>query len=390
MYYFDLPPARNKILTLSTELKEPSPIYFGHDIQSQLADYLSRLTFDKLFVFCDEIVYSIHGENLYRQLAARYPRCELIIIHSGEHSKSFDVLENLCDDLIQRGVSKQSILISLGGGALGNLVGMASGLVYRGVRFMEVPTTLTGQTDSILSNKQAVNGKYGKNHFGFYHAPVLLWVDTKYLMTEPLKSRRSGLIEAVKNGFISDPDFLAYLEPHLKKDSNYTEEELYSLAYNIIISKLHILRRDPTEKHEAIILEYGHTFGHAIEWLAAANSETSIQHGEAVAIGMKIAAELSYALGYLDEKARDLHYYVIEEKVGTNVKLPPWMSADKIIQGMEGDNKKTGREIRFVLLEEIGKCLNPQGDYLVHVDLELVRDVLQSYIQGVHSHRYAA
>lgn len=389
MNYSELFFKQNEVLTLSTELQESSPIYFGCKVEPLITDYLDTLSFDKLFLFCDGSVYPIHGKRLHERLASHYPHCELFIIPPGEQSKSFKMLEKICNELIHKEISKKSLIISFGGGVVGNLVGMAAGLIYRGVRFIEIPTTLTGQSDSILSNKQAINGDCGKNYFGFYYAPVFIWIDTSYLTTEPHRSRRSGLIEGVKNGLINDPDFLIFLDRWLRKDADYALEEIHSLSYNIILSKLEILRRDPSEKHEALILEYGHTFGHAIEWLAATKGDQSIQHGEAVAIGMKIAAELSYTLGYLDEDARDLHYHMIEERVGTHVQLPPYINSDLIIEGMKNDNKKTGRQIRFVLLERVGQCLNPEGDYLTQVDLNIVKNVLDDYFLGVHAERLA-
>lgn len=386
MLYFNVPLLKNKIFVFSTELNNPTPLYIGYDIENQFLKYLNQLSFDRIFMFCDELIYKLYGEAFFNQIASHCKNCELVLIPQGEHSKSFDQLESACENLIEKGVSKKSILISFGGGVIGNLVGMISGLVYRGIRFIEVPTTMTGQTDSVLSDKQAVNGRTGKNHFGFYHSPVFIWADTKYLMTDPPRSRRSGIIEGLKNGLINDVDFLGFLDKNLKKDLSYSEEEIYSLAFNIIISKLHILRQDPSEKHFAIILEYGHTFGHAIEWLAACNNVQSIQHGEAVAIGMKIAAELSYTLGHIDAAARDLHYYMIDEKVGSDAVLPAFIDDRTLINAMIGDNKKTGRQIQFILLEKLGQCLNPNGDYLVDVDLEVVKDVYNRFRQRQEVH----
>lgn len=365
-----------KVIQLSTHLKHSSPFYFGYDIQDSFVSELDKHKFDKLFFFTEPHLFEIYGKKLYEKICAKYP-CELEFVPAGEKCKYFPVLEETCENLIAKGASKKSILLAFGGGTVGNCVGLAAGLIYRGIRFVEIPTSMTGQTDSALSNKQAVNGKTGKNHFGLYHAPIFIWADTKYLKTDPANSRRSGIIEGIKNGFISDVNFLRYLEKALNPEVNFSEQELYEIAYKIILSKLEILKRDPSEKGYGIILEYGHTFGHGIEWL----EQGRMSHGEAVSFGMKIAAELSKEMGLISQADVEKHYYVIEEKLGFNNLLPKYITAEKLMDAMIADNKKTGADLRFVLLEKIGQCYNPEGDYLVTVDQEFVKRVIENYLQ---------
>ncbi len=362
---------RGKVMELSTELANPSPFYFGYDIEHGFLSELEKYTFDKIFFFTEPHLFDLYGKSLYEKLRENFT-CFLEFVPPGERCKYFPVLEKTCENLIEKGVSKKSILISFGGGTVGNVVGLAAGLIYRGIRFIEIPTTMTGQTDSTLSNKQAINGKTGKNHFGLYHAPMFIWVDTQYLRTEPAFSKRSGIIEGIKNGFISDAKFLEYLEEVLNPDVKFTDEELSKLVYNIIISKLKIIKQDPSEKHYGIILEYGHTFGHGIEWL----EQGKVSHGEAVSFGMKIAAELSKELGLISQEDVERHYYVIEKKLGFNNPFPAGITTEKLMAAMITDNKKTGEALRFVLLEKVGKCYNPEGDFLVTVDQELVKRVL--------------
>lgn len=367
---------QGKVIQLSTELEKASPFYFGYDIQDKFVSELEKYTFDKIFFFTEPHLFEFYGKELYEKISSKFP-CVIEFVPPGEKCKYFSVLEETCENLIAKGASKKSILLAFGGGTVGNVVGLAAGMVYRGIRFIEVPTTMTGQTDSTLSNKQAVNGKTGKNHFGLYHAPIFIWVDTKYLKTEPAFSKRSGIIEGIKNGFISDHTFLDYLAEVLKPDVKFTEEELYQLAYNIIISKLEILKQDPGEKGYGIILEYGHTFGHGIEWL----EQGKVSHGEAVSFGMKIAAELGKELGLISPEDVELHYYLIEEKLGFNNPFPAAITTQTLMDAMIADNKKTGEALRFVLLDKIGQCYNPEGDFLVTVDQELVKKVVENFIQ---------
>jgi 3-dehydroquinate synthase len=369
---FDFVPG--KVITLSTHLEKPSPFYFGYGIHQSFLSELEKYSFDKIFFFTEPHLFENYGKELYDQISAKYS-CSVEFVPAGEKCKYFPVLEETCEKLIAKGASKKSILLAFGGGTVGNVVGLAAGLIYRGIRFVEIPTSMTGQTDSTLSNKQAVNGGTGKNHFGLYHAPLFIWADTKYLKTEPPFSRRSGIIEGIKNGFISDEKFLEYLEQVLNPELDFTDAKLTEIAYKIILSKLPILKQDPSEKGYAITLEYGHTFGHGIEWLE------KISHGEAVSYGMKIAAHLGKELGLISQKDVERHYYVIEEKLGFNNPFPETITTEKLMDAMIADNKKTGVALRFVLLERIGQCYNPEGDFLVTVDKELVSKVVEDFIQ---------
>jgi 3-dehydroquinate synthetase len=203
---------------LQTCLACPSPLYLSRAIADQLLAVLADHDSDALFVFSEPQVFAQHGQALLDRLQERH-RCSLQLVGSGDSCKRFASLEEVLEGLIAAGASKRSILIAFGGGAVGNLVGMAAALLFRGVRYVEIPTTMTGQTDSVLSNKQAINGRSGKNLFGTYHAPLFIWADTAYLASEPLASCRSGIVEGIKNGFIADPPFLDELEQMLERST---------------------------------------------------------------------------------------------------------------------------------------------------------------------------
>ena len=372
---------RGKIIQIDNVLDVTSPIFFGYDLQEQFTQVLEtstrHLPTDKLFLLTDRTLFDLFGERFLSKLSERFPDTELYLLPEGETCKSFEVLQKLCNHLIEKGVSKQSLLIAFGGGSIGNITGLAAGLIFRGIRFIEVPTTLSHQTDGMLSNKQAVNGMFGKNHFGLYHTPVFSWVDTRYPETEPLRFKKSGIVEGIKNGLIDQKDFIPYLEQTIKRDGDYSPQELTDLCFKLIISKLEILKKDPTEKYYGIILEYGHTFAHAIEWL----SEGALAHGEAVSMGMKIAAELSARLGYIDNKTLSLHYHLIDELLALKPRFPEHIERVSILKTMCVDNKKIGRDVRYVLLKGIGQCKKGSGDYLISVDREIVQSVIGEFIR---------
>ena len=372
---------RGKTVRIDNVLDAASPIFFGYDIEDQFAKVLEQSTHDtpvdRLFFLTDRTIFDLFGESFLKRLSNSFPDTELYLLPEGEQCKTFEVLQKLCNHLVKKGVSKQSLLIAFGGGSIGNISGLAAGLIFRGIRFIEVPTTLSHQTDGMLSNKQAVNGKFGKNHFGLYHTPVFSWTDTRYPETEPLRFKKSGIVEGIKNGLIDQIEFIPYLEKTIKKDGNYSPQQLADLCFKLIISKLEILKKDPTEKHYGIILEYGHTFAHAIEWL----SKGALAHGEAVSIGMKIAAELSAELGYIDSDALALHYHLIDELLAMKPRFPENIEPSSILETMVVDNKKSGRDVRYVLLRKIGQCKKGNGDYLISVDNKIVQSVMGMFIK---------
>ena len=193
-----------------------------------------------------------------------------------------------------------------------------------------------------------------------------------------MRFKKSGIVEGIKNGLIDQKEFIPYLEKTIKKNGDYSPQQLTDLCFKLIVSKLEILKKDPTEKHYGIILEYGHTFAHAIEWL----SKGVLAHGEAVSIGMKIAAELSAKLGYIDEDALTLHYRLIDELLALKPRFPENIEPVSILNTMLVDNKKTGRDVRYVLLEKIGQCKKGSGDYLIRVDRDIVRSVMEGFLHN--------
>ena len=365
------------LIELNTQLEINSPYYFGFDILDRLAGKLSEYSFDKLFLITDSTVYNLHGKDLHSQLKSSF-HCDLSVIPEGEVQKNINTLNRLCEEIVRKGVSRDSILLSLGGGVVGNITGFTAALIYRGIRFVEIPTTVIAQTDSALSNKQAINSPIGKNHFGVYHAPIFIWSDVKLLLSEAPRHIKSGLVESVKNGLISNPQFLNYLEEKLSNEAMYSGDDLRELILKSIQSKINILKKDPSEKKYGIILEYGHTFGHAVEKL----SEGCLTHGEAIAIGMTIAAEISYRLGYLSNDGLQRHYYFLKEKMTLDLKIPNNIKAEEMIKVIKSDSKITSKGVKYILLEEVGRVLNPDGDYMVSVDSKTIRDVLEEFTRN--------
>lgn len=356
---------KEKFYNLTPKVK----VIYGIDIVNKFANIIKDLEGDKVFFITESTLFEIHGKYLYENMKAEGIEVELIILNGNESNKTFSNLEELCTTLINKRISKDSIIIGFGGGIVGNIAGFAAGIIFRGIRYVEIPTTFMGQTDSSLSNKQAVNGRNGKNQLGMYYAPILIWSDLKYIETENIDYIKAGIVEGLKNGLISDESFLELLYVKVENRDSYTIEELYELFELIVDSKNKILERDPSEKKYAVILEYGHTFGHAIEFL----TKGKIIHGEAVAMGMCMAAELSYLMNQLSEEHLNLHYKILLPFMNSK-KREFYLELDeyRIFHAIQNDNKRTKNGIKYVLLSKIGECLEGDGDYQIQVSEELV------------------
>jgi 3-dehydroquinate synthetase len=359
------------VLELNTGLKPASPIYFGEGIAGALPHHLARHCIDRCFLVTSRRLMELHGTDLKRHIDRARVACSIVLIEESEANKGWHTLRSLCERLTRLRATKDSAVVSLGGGVVGNIAGLAAAMTYRGIRFVEVPTTVMAMTDGCLSNKQAINGRCGKNHFGVYHAPLFIWADALYPQTEPPRQQRSGVVEGVKNVLIAEgsPDRAEQMIALFRRPGS-----LADLLLLLIGSKLPILARDPTERSYGVVLEYGHTFGHAIEWLARG----ALYHGEAVAIGMCAAAELSHDLGYASRGFVDDHYRLLGHALGTATKLPEGLTAARLYQTMLHDNKKTGRGIRYVLLRGCGRPVDPDGDFTISV---AERDVLGTLAQ---------
>jgi len=356
-------------LRFETPLQIPSPYVLGEGLSRLLPAELHRLGFDRCFLVTSRKLFELCGRELLRQLRRDSVRATVLLVGDGEDQKSWRVLQRLSERLVHAGATRDSLLLALGGGVVGNLAGMAAGLLYRGIRFVEIPTTVMALTDSTLSNKQAVNGRRGKNLFGLYHAPCLIWGDVAFARSEPLRQQRSGVVEGIKNVFISQSG-PAGAESILHA---WEHNDLPRLVRLLIESKLPILQADPSEKGPAVILEYGHTFGHALEFLA----QGRLFHGEAVAIGICLAGELSHALGHLSSAVLADHYHLLGERLGAPTSFPDWLEPETLLLAMQSDNKRTRQGLGYLLLKGYGEFVNPAGDRQISVPAELVLETLR-------------
>jgi len=326
-------------------------------------------------IVTDENVAQHHLVNAQKALKAEGILSEAITLPAGEGTKSFAELERLTARLLNLGVERQDVIIALGGGVIGDLTGFAAAILRRGVRFVQVPTTLLSQVDSSVGGKTAINVAQGKNLIGAFYQPTLVVADVDLLDTLPKRQLLAGYAEVVKYGALGDEAFFAWLEENgsalLDGGDNSAPLRAEAVAQTCR-AKAAIVERDERETGERALLNLGHTFGHALE--AATGYSDRLLHGEGVAIGMGLAFDLSAALGHArPEDAARLRAHLSAVGLPANlsdIEGAP-LSATELMSHMMQDKKVTGGKFNLVLARGIGAAFVEQD-----VPGNAIRDLL--------------
>jgi 3-dehydroquinate synthetase len=353
----------------------------GTDAWQDLRGRLKNLDPDAFFLVADSGIPPQLVAATESALAA-VTRTKKVTISSGEGSKRLATIDRLADQAITFGVSRKSVVIALGGGVAGNIAGLLAALLFRGIRLVHMPTTLLGMSDSTLSLKQAVNSRHGKNHMGTFYAPVLVWNHLDFLQTLPPDEVRSALCEMIKNVLGIVPERYDEVAGWLRPDADYSPARLAGFIDLCIEAKTMVMAQDQHEKGEALILEYGHTVGHAAELL----SRGRLRHGFAVGLGMLAAARISRELGYLSRSDEAAHVKLLELN-GAPTKMINGLTADDILGLCRHDNKRgyvTSRpgELDLILLEGLGRPLRHGDSVITQVSETVVRGGITSLINS--------
>ena len=273
-------------------------VLIGPGLLAEAAELIrERLGESKCAIVTDANVASRHLHGLEAGLAAGDRHAGTMVLPPGEATKSFAALSDLCERLLAMGLERRDLVIALGGGVIGDLAGFAAGIVRRGLRFVQMPTTLLAQVDSSVGGKTGINTPQGKNLVGAFHQPSLVLADTSVLATLPPREFRAGYVEAAKYGLLGDAEYFGWLEQNA--DAVFAQHaQAIDHAVGIAVQgKADIVARDETETGDRMLLNLGHTFGHALE--AWAGFSDRLLHGEAVAIGICLAFRLSEELGFV-------------------------------------------------------------------------------------------
>ena len=296
-------------------------------------------------------VAPLYAERLARSIAALYKKVDVLELPDGEAHKDWESLNRIFDRLLGGGADRKTVLFALGGGVVGDLAGFAAACYMRGVAFVQVPTTLLAQVDSSVGGKTAVNHPLGKNMIGAFYQPLRVIADIDVLDSLPPREIAAGLAEIIKYGPIADDTFLDWLDAHLGELLDRDKAALAHAVQRACEIKAAVVGQDERESGLRAILNFGHTFGHAIEtglgygeWL----------HGEAVGCGMVMAADLSARLGLTDtDYARRIEAIVGRAGLPT---VGPRLGAQRYLELMRVDKKAQDGQIRFVLLEGRGRA----------------------------------
>jgi 3-dehydroquinate synthase len=332
--------------SITVELGERSyRIVIGNGLLGGGFDLSAYVGGPDCLVVTNETVEPLYLEALAANLTGKQLRA--ISLPDGEAYKTLETVEDILDTLIEGGASRDTTVVALGGGVVGDIAGFAAACYMRGVDFIQVPTTLLAQVDSSVGGKTGVNHASGKNLIGAFHQPRAVLIDTDTLRTLPDRELKAGLAEVIKYGAIVDADFFAWLEANLEALLARDTEALAAAIRRCCELKAQIVAEDERESGRRAILNFGHTFGHAIErcqgygeWL----------HGEAVAAGMVMAAQLSASDAAVAERIGKLL-----ERAGLPTR-PPAIAAPDLLAAMGMDKKVQQKRLRFVLLRGLGEA----------------------------------
>jgi len=327
------------------------------------------------FVLSDSHVAAHYLERLNAALRRARPELRLSrqVIPAGEASKTLDRFSAVMDAIANAGARRDACMFALGGGVVGDLAGFAAACWMRGIDCVQVPTSLLAMVDSSVGGKTGVDLAQGKNLVGAFHPPRAVLADTTVLRTLPVRELRAGLAEVIKYGAIIDADFIDWLDAHAAALLALDDAALIEAVSRSCAHKAAIVERDPFEHGERALLNFGHTFAHAIE---TAQGYGGLNHGEAVAVGMLLAARLSERLG-MSEPADTARLRALLERFGLPVRLPPGLEPQTLIAHMYLDKKAQASGLRFILWRGIGRA-----EICADVPEDAVRDVLSTTLAG--------
>ena len=344
-------------------------IHIGNSILSDKKIFNQYITSKQVLVVTNEKVAPLYLKAIEKHLAKF--DYEVFILPDGEAYKSLDSLNQIITQLLERKFSRTCMLIALGGGVIGDLTGFAAACYQRGVKFIQIPTTLLAQVDSSVGGKTAVNHILGKNMIGAFHQPHTVFSDTSVLATLSDREFAAGLAEIIKYGLIRDEKFFYWLEENINP---LIERDNQVLAYAIersCINKAEVVAEDERETGYRAILNLGHTFGHAIE---TALSYKEWLHGEAVGCGMLMAADLSKKLGFFEQSQFDRIQSLLK-RAALPIKVHNDVEFNQMFENMKVDKKSRDGILHLVLLKNIGEAF-VTSDYSEKALKETIKDFL--------------
>ncbi len=352
-------PASSAVRTVGVELANRSyNVLIGTGLVSSAGRLIKeRLGPVKCGIVTDDNVARHHLETLKQSLEAEGMYAGHIVLRPGEKTKSFGELGPLCEELLKMGLERGDVVVPFGGGVIGDLAGFAAGILRRGVKFVQIPTSLLAQVDSSVGGKTGINTPQGKNLIGVFHQPSLVLADTDVLATLPEREVRAGYAEVAKYGLLGDAAFFSWLESHWSGVFGNSGPDLTHAIETSVKAKAAIVARDEHETGDRALLNLGHTFGHALE--AWTGFSDRLLHGEGVSIGMCLAFRLSEELGLCPKgtAARvTRHLKAVGLPVHINDIPGGKADADELFRLMGQDKKVSKGRLTFIMVRDVGQA----------------------------------
>jgi len=361
------------MITLNVDLGERSyPIFIGRDILGDHSLVAPYVVGRQVVIVSNETVAPLYLEQTLKAFSDY--QCETVILPDGESYKTYEGILPIIDCLMEKQFDRRVTLVALGGGVIGDMTGFAAAIYRRGVNFIQIPTTLLAQVDSSVGGKTGVNHPLGKNMIGSFHQPQCVIADTNTLNTLDDRQLSAGLAEVIKYALINSREFFSWL---LNNMSALNNREPDALAYAIEFScqdKADVVAADEKEAGQRALLNLGHTFGHAIE---TGLGYGNCLHGEAVAIGMVMAADLSMRHGWIDKSVQQdiielIQLAKLPTRIPTNVDAR--ISTEQFIELMAGDKKVLDGQLHLVLMKALGNCF-----ITAEFDVEKLQQTLKAF-----------
>lgn len=318
---------------------------------SALSEEMKKIGVDKCYFVTDSNVSPLYYENV--RLCLESGGISVLgksTIRAGEGSKNIDVLKNILGDFLLNELDRKSIVVALGGGVVGDMTGFASAIYMRGIKYIQIPTTLLAQTDSSVGGKTGIDFFGAKNIIGAFKQPELVYINTSVLKTLPMREFYAGMAEVIKYGLICDKAFLGFLYDNANAVKVLKTDVITEMICRCIMHKARIVSDDEKENGIRAILNFGHTIGHGVESV----SEFNYLHGECVALGMRCALRIAYERGLIDLESMKFAYELFARySLAERCKIE---SADEVVDAMKKDKKNVNGQIRFILTNGIGNA----------------------------------
>jgi len=333
-------------------------VLIGPGLLDQAGELIAPLlTRPRVAIVTDENVGALHLETLCNGLKSHGISSESLTLPAGEATKSWPHLERTVEWLLDQKIERNDVVVAFGGGVIGDLVGFAAAILRRGVRFVQVPTSLLAQVDSSVGGKTGINAPHGKNLIGAFHQPSLVLADIDVLGTLKERDYLAGYGEVVKYGLLGDHDFFQWLEGNASRAAQGDMQARIAAVKRSVQMKADIVQRDETEQGDRALLNLGHTFCHALE--AATGYSDRLLHGEGVAIGCALAFELSARMGLCSQEDPSrvrAHLHEMKMKVDLSDIDGELPNAEKLVELMAQDKKVVNGRLNFILARGIGEA----------------------------------